>query len=354
MKLDNLLSHRVLVLDYFTFLKKLQTIPVTDPSVSSLVSDAWEMLTASTCGKTLEIPREWYVLLDRILAYFDSPKNFFVYSGQQYELFLRFVLCVRDDLLGRKATTLRSLIATLDNTTGDEIDPLQTETNKNLVKLFLTDIYHDLMEGMTHADRIYREVSKEHQSLLYNNNPVKYKRNKELNTLVLQISQSFHHTIHKMMDLVQSGNIVENLQTSMVSPYFQFPYMTPVRLVESNTLDNIVSEYYGENPKKVPEYDHQQISMVLYSKKESIWTLEENKAWDRKQKCNYFAFLLYHAPPQLFFLLSKNPPETFLVLLPKEDAEDILSEGNPSKRIFIESVVLVSKSKCLYGFLGEV
>jgi hypothetical protein len=344
----------VLVLDYFTFLKNLQTIPVTDPSVSAEVANGFNVLTACACEKNVEIPTEWYVVLDSILAYFDTPKTFWLYSGADYELFLRFLLCVRNDLFGRKATLIRSLIGTLDNSPADEIEPQQTETNKIMVKSFLTTIYNDLLEGMAVADTLYRDVSNAHNHLLYNNDVVTFQQNAELNAIVYEISRGFHRTIRKLTDLVQSGNIVENLQSSLVSPYFEFPYMMQTRLVESGTLSHILSQYFGNPPKKVAEYSLQHDSLVLFSKKESIWTLEENKEWDRRQRCHYTALLLYHARPELSFLVQRSPPECFLVVLLKEDAKDILSGGYPYKRVFIEGAVQVSKSRCLYGFLGEI
>lgn len=355
MKLDNFLSRRVLVLDYFTFLKNLQTISVTDPSVSTEIADGFKVLTACACDNKVEISAEWYGVLDSILAYFDTPKSFWLYSGADYELFLRFLSCVRNDLFGRKATLIRSLIGTLDNNTGDKMDPQQTEENKILVKSFLTTIYNDLLEGMALADTLYRDVSNAHNYLLYNNDVVTFRQNAELNAIVYEISRGIHRTIRKLTDLVQSGNIVENLQTSSssVSPYVQYPYMMHTRLVESGTLSQIFSQYFSNLPKKVAEYSLQHDSLVLFSKKESIWTLEENKEWDRKERCLYTALLLYNARPELSFLVQRNPPECFLVLLSKEDAEDIFSGGYPYKRIFIEKVVKISKSRCLYGFLGE-
>jgi len=355
MKLDNFLSHRVLVLDYFTFLKNLQTIPVTDPSMSTEIAEGFKVLTACTCvNNNVEISAEWYVVLDSILAYFDTPKTFWLYSGQDYELFLRFLLCVRNDLFGRKATLIRSLIGTLDNRPADEIEPQQTEANKVLVKGFLVSIYNDLLEGMAVADTLYREVSNAHNHLLYNNAVVTYTTNAELNAMVYQISRGFHRTIRKLTDLVQSGNVVENLGSSMVSPYFQFPYMMHTRVVESGPLSYILSQYYGKDPKKVAEYDLRHDSLLLFSKKETIWTLDEDKTWDRKQRCQYTALLFYHARPELSFLVQRNPPECFLVLLLKEHADDLFSGGYPYKRIFIEEVVQVSKSKCLYAFLGDI
>lgn len=362
MKLDNLLSHRVLVLDYFTFLKKLDTYPVADPSVSSLIEDGFKVLNACTYDSpTIQIPAEWYGILDSIVGYFDTPKTFWLYSKQDYELFLGVVKCIRDDLWGRKATLIRSLIGTLDNAPADEIEPLQSEDNKNLVKSFLTTIYNDLLDGMAIADKIYQEVTKDSQFLLYNNVVMTYTRNAEMNTVVADASRGFHRVVRKLTDLVQSGNIVENLETSssMVSPYIQFPYMMHTRLVESGPSNTIITRYYGNNgnnPKSVAEYSLDHESLVLFSKKESIWTLEENKEWEVKQRCLYTALLLYNARPELSFLVQRNPPECFLVLLLKEDAEDIFSGGYPYKRIFIDtnSVVQVSKSKCLYAFLGDI
>lgn len=357
MKLDNILSQRVLVLDYFTFLKNLQTIPVTDPSVDTEIAEGFKVLTAYTCEQNVEISTEWYVVLASILGYFDTPKTFWLYSGQDYERFLAFVKCVRDDLFGRKATIIRSVIGTLDNNPGDEMDAQQsqqTETNKG----FLTTIYNDLVDGIANADKIYQEVAKDHQLLLYNNNLITYTRNTSLNSFVFESSRGFHRTIRKLTDLMQSGNIVENLQTSssLVSPYFQFPHIMHTRLVESGTVSHILSQYFGNPPKKVADYDLHHDSMVLFSKKKSIWTLDENKEWDRRQRCHYTALLLYHARPELSFMVQRNPPECFLVVLLKEHAEDILSGGYPYKRVFIDNdtVVQVSKSKCLYGFLGEI
>ena len=370
-KISKLLVRRVLTIDYSAFLHKVSIVAPSLDILSQLEENISPLSLGTILLSTNKIlaSREWcegdttstsmrefYVHLDSLIQYFDQSRTFYLYTLDNYETFLQYIACFRDHLFGKKAEMLRILIMMEENEPEEPDSTQELPYAQNAVLLFLSNLYQTLLQCVSKADEFYQRVQTFKNYLVAPRTVVTAVENGTLNNLSKIMSSQFHsvlqtwcNNVFQLVDLVESGNLTEQLQT-VKSPYFQFPYITKTRLVDSGRLDILLYTYYSGKNKKIPTYSDKEDRLYLFSKKENIWEHSHSTFLPKIKKADKSAFLLYIERPEYSFLLNRNPPECFLVVVDHEDYHDIMVQGKHKMHIFLQGAVCVKKN--LYALVG--
>lgn len=298
---------------YLFFLQEVQSLDLSDPSISCIITEAVETLENAKG----EVPTNFSIFLQKIIGYFESPKKFYTYDQTiKFHAFIEFARMVAD-LFDKQAVLVRDAM-------------LRTHHDQENL-CFLNE---RLTIGILAANRLVNLISEVSMDMYVKHNLLTFEENDKLNAIVKDISRVLQETILCPFGL-----------TGTMCPSHPYPFLMHVRLASSGPCNDILATYYVSKNPPIITYEKTHRTITLFTTKQDMWEIKEYSTLDIHQRLQYLALVLYKVRPEIALLLQKNLPETFLVLVPKEDIEDI-------RYVFIQGVVKISKS--FFAFLGQV